>query len=137
MSDLGHSPIGENLSSVSPDTLRIPRWNKIKKNSDTSIIRQQPSKEPVNPRKRAKENTLTDVEKSSPKETTPSFLHKVDYEGDNHEKTHSYEDSPSGTDGFVRNLAKEHENEEDEEFKEDTSEINDTNESKLSKDKTK
>ena len=35
----------------------------------------------------------------------------------------------------MRNLAKEHENEEYEEFKEDTSEINDTNESKLSKDK--
>ena len=36
----------------------------------------------------------------------------------------------------MRNLAKEHENEEDEEFKEDTSRINDNNESKLSKDKT-
>ena len=35
------------------------------------------------------------------------------------------------------NLVKEHENEEDEEFKEDTSEINDTNESKLIKYKTK
>ena len=31
---------------------------------------------------------------------------------------------------------KEHENEEDEEFKEDISQINDTNESKLIKDKT-
>ena len=37
----------------------------------------------------------------------------------------------------MRNLTKEHENEEDEEFKEDTSEINDTNKSKTSKDKTK
>ena len=37
----------------------------------------------------------------------------------------------------MRNLEKEHENEDDEEFKEDTYEINDTNESKLSKDKTK
>ena len=36
----------------------------------------------------------------------------------------------------MRNLAKEHENEEDEEFKEDTSEINDTNEPKTSKSKT-
>ena len=36
----------------------------------------------------------------------------------------------------MRNLVKEHENEEDGEFKEDNSEINDTNESKLSKDKT-
>ena len=33
----------------------------------------------------------------------------------------------------MRNLAKEHENEEDEEFKEDTSEINDTNESNIIK----
>ena len=51
---------------------------KKKKTPDTSMIRQQPSKEPENPRKRTNENTLTDVEKSSPKETTPSFLHKVD-----------------------------------------------------------
>ena len=36
----------------------------------------------------------------------------------------------------MRNLAEEHENEEDEEFKEDTSEINDTNEPKTSKSKT-
>ena len=36
----------------------------------------------------------------------------------------------------MRNLAKEHENEKDEEFKQDTSEINFTNESKLSKYKT-
>ena len=71
------------------------------------MIRQQPSKEPVNPRKRAKENTLTDVEEVIPKETPPSFLHKVDYEGDNYEKTHGYEDSPSEYDGCVRNLAKD------------------------------
>ena len=37
----------------------------------------------------------------------------------------------------MRNLGKEHENEEDEEFKEDNYEINDTNRSKLGKDKTK
>ena len=36
----------------------------------------------------------------------------------------------------MRNLTREHENEEDEEFKEDTPEINDTNESKISKGKT-
>ena len=35
------------------------------------------------------------------------------------------------------NLSKEHENEQDEESKEDISEINDNNESKLGKDKTK
>ena len=43
--------------------------------------------------------------------------HKVDYDSDTNEKTHGYDDSPSKTDGCVRNLAKEHENEEDEEFK--------------------
>ena len=37
----------------------------------------------------------------------------------------------------MKTLAKEHENEEDGEFKEDTSEINDTKKSKLSKDKNK
>ena len=35
----------------------------------------------------------------------------------------------------VRNLDKEHENKEDDKFKEDTSLINDTNKSKVSKDK--
>ena len=54
------------------------------------------------------------MEKCSPKETPPSFWHKVDYEGDANEKTHGYDDSPSETDGCVRNLAKEDENEEDE-----------------------
>ena len=37
----------------------------------------------------------------------------------------------------MRNLAKEHKNEEYEEFKEDTPEINDNNKSETSKDKTK
>ena len=50
--------------------------------------------------------------------------------------THSSENSSSETDVCVRNLAKEHENEEDEEFEKNTSEINDTNEWKMSKDKT-
>ena len=36
----------------------------------------------------------------------------------------------------MRNLAEEYVNEEDEEFKDDTSEINDTNKSKISKGKT-
>ena len=52
------------------------------------------------------------------------------------EKTHGSDDSPSETDGCVRNLSKEHENEEDEEFKEDNFEINDTNEPRISKDET-
>ena len=64
------------------------------------------------------------------------FWDKLDYKGNTNEKTRGSDDSPSETGGCVRNLAKEHEYEEDEEFKEDNSEINDTNESKLSKDKT-
>ena len=46
-----------------PDIFHISRMNKRKKNPETMIIRKQPIKEPVNPMKRAKENTLTDVEK--------------------------------------------------------------------------
>ena len=72
------------------------------------VIIKQPIKEPVNPRKREKENTLTDVEKVSPKETYPSLWHKVYYEGDTNEKTRGYDHSPSETDGCVRNLTKEH-----------------------------
>ena len=81
------------------------------------ILRKKPIKEPVNPRKGAKEITLTDVEKSIPKETSPSFWHKVDYKGDTNYKTRVSGDSPSETDGCVRNLTKEHENEEYEELK--------------------
>ena len=74
---------GEFLSSVTPDIIRIPRNNKRKKTPDTSIIRKRPIKEPVNPSKRAKDITLTYVEKCSPKKTPTSFWHKVDYEGGN------------------------------------------------------
>ena len=101
------------------------------------IIRKKSIKKRANPRKKAKGNNFTDVEKISPKETPPTFLHTVDYEGDTNKKTHGSDYSPSETDSCVRNMAKEHEKEEDEESKEDTSEINDTNESKLSKYKTK
>ena len=52
----------------------------------------------------------------------------MDYGGDTNEKTRGSDDSPSESDYCVRNLEKEHGNEEDEEFKEDTSVINDTNE---------
>ena len=55
------------------------------------------------------------------------FRHKVDYEGDTNENTRCSENSPYETDDCVRNLDKEHENEEDEEFKEDNSLINDMN----------
>ena len=103
----------ESFSSITPDILRIPRKNKIKKTPDTLIMIKQPIKEPVNPSKRKKKDTIPDVEKGSPKETTPLFRNKVDYRGDTNEKTHGSDDSPSENDGCVRNLAKEHENEED------------------------
>ena len=45
---------GESLSSVTPDQQRIPRKNKIKKISDTLIIRKEPIQEPFNPKKMAK-----------------------------------------------------------------------------------
>ena len=45
------------------------------------------------------------------------FWYKVDYKGDTNDNTHGSENSPSETDGCTRSLAKEHENEEDEEFK--------------------
>ena len=54
----------------------------------------------------------------------------MDYKGDTNEKTHGYDDSPSETDGYARNLNKEHENQEEKELKEYTSEINGTNELK-------
>ena len=76
------------------------------------------------------------MEKYSPKETPPSFRNKVDYKGDTNEKTHGYKDSTGETDDCVRNLEKEHENEEDEESKEVTPMIYDTNESKINKYKT-
>ena len=60
---------------------------------------------------KGKEDTLTDVEKASPKETPPSFWHKVDYEGDTNNKTRGSYNSPSENYGCVRNLDKENENE--------------------------
>ena len=57
---------GESLSSVTSDTLPIPRKNKRNETPDISIIRKETIQEPFNTRKKAKENTLTDVEKSSP-----------------------------------------------------------------------
>ena len=127
---------GESLSSVTPDILHIPCKNKINKTPDTLIIKKEHIQEPVNPRKRSKDNTLTDVKKCSPKETPLSFWHEVDNKCDTNEKNRVSYDSASETEGCVRNLAKENENEEVEEFKEDIFEINDINESKLSKDDT-
>ena len=57
----GFSGYGESLSSVTSDTIRIPCNNKVKTTPDTSIIIKQLIKKPLNPRKMAKEITLTDV----------------------------------------------------------------------------
>ena len=67
------------------------------------IVTEENIQEPVKPSKREKEDTITDIEKSCPKETSPVFWHKVDYKGDTNEKTNGSENSPSDTDGCVRN----------------------------------
>ena len=46
------------------------------------------------------------------KKTPPPFKNKEYYIGDTNKKTCGYDDSPSETDGCVRNLGKENENEE-------------------------
>ena len=67
-------------------------------------MRKYPIQEPVNPRKRKKEDTTPHVEKNSPKETNSLFWHKVDCKGDTTEKTHGSYHSPSETDDCVRNM---------------------------------
>ena len=52
----------------------------------------------------------------------PPFKNKEDYIGDTNEKTRGSDYYPSETYGCVRNLDKEHENEDYEEFSEDNSE---------------
>ena len=69
---------------------------------------------------------MYNVEKYIPKKTPPSFRHKVDQRGDTNENTCGQDDSPSETDDCVGNVYKEHDNEEDEEFKVDASVINNT-----------
>ena len=64
---------GDDLLGITPDILLIPRKNKIKKNPYTSSNRKEHIQEPVKPRKRAKEDTLTDVEQYIPKKTPPYF----------------------------------------------------------------
>ena len=52
---------GDDLASVIPENLHIPRKNKRSKTTDTSVIRKEPIVEPVNPRKISKEDAVTDV----------------------------------------------------------------------------
>ena len=60
------------------------------------------------------------------KKSPPPFKNKEDYIGDTNQKTRGSDNYPSATGGSERNLGKEHENEQDEEFSENTSEINDS-----------
>ena len=69
--------------------------------------------EPDNPSKREKEDIIPDEENNNNK-TSPPFKNKEDYIGNTNEKTREYNDSSSETDGCVRNLGKEHKNEENE-----------------------
>ena len=54
----------------------------------------------------AKEGSITDIEKNNNEKTPPLFKNKGDYIGDTNEKTRGSDDSPSETDGYVRNLGK-------------------------------
>ena len=66
------------------------------------------------PIKRAKEDSIPDAKKPI-KKAPLTFKNKEDYIGDTNEKMHGSDDSTSETDGFVRNMGKEHKNGEDEE----------------------
>ena len=105
---------GYDLQSVTPDNLCIPRKIKENKTSDSLVIRKKYIGDTVNPRKRSKDDTVTDVEKYSLHKTPPSFWHNADYEGDTYENNRCSDDSRTETDDCVRNLDKEHEHEEDE-----------------------
>ena len=56
---------GDVLAGITQDNLRIPHKNKINKTPDISAIQKEPILEQVNPRKKAKQDTITDVEKAS------------------------------------------------------------------------
>ena len=81
---------------------------------------------------KGKKRIVYSIQKKT-KQTPPPFKNKEEYIGDTNEKTRGYDDYPSATDGCVRNLGEEHENEEDEEYSETTPEINYSIKSKISK----
>ena len=107
----------ESLASVTPDNIFIPSKNKINKTLDTSFIRKKPIGDTVNPREREKQDTVTDVEKYSLHKTPPYFWHKEYYEGNTDEKNRCSKDSRTENDDCVKNLDREHEYKDDEEFK--------------------
>ena len=107
----------ESVSSVNSYQQHIPRKNKRK---ETELFKNQSTQV-----KRAKKGYYTWCRKIIPKETPPLFKNKVYYRGGTNYKTHGSDYSPNETDGCAGNLSEENENEEDEEFSEDTSEIND------------
>ena len=109
---------GASVSSESPDKQRMLRKKKIKDTSYTSIKGKESIKVTYNPIKRSKEVSIPDVEQNNNKKNSTIKKKKEDYIGDTNENMRGYDASPSETDGCVRNLVKEHENEEDEEYSE-------------------
>ena len=95
---------GESVSSVTPDKQRITCNNKRKKTSETLITGKEIIQESDNPSKRAKEDSIPDVENNNQIKTPAPFNNKEDYTGDTNEKNRGSCDSPSETGGCARKL---------------------------------
>ena len=91
------------------------------------------NQEPDNPNKRAKEDSILDVEKNHQIRTPALFENKEDCIGNTNEKTCGSNDSPSETNICEKDLCIEHENEEDEGISENAPEKNDSIKSKIGK----
>ena len=76
---------GEILASVTPDQICIPRKIKWNKTTDSLVIRKEPIRVTVNPRKLSQEDTVTNVEKCSQHKTPRHFWNKEYDEGDTNE----------------------------------------------------
>ena len=98
---------GASIMTVSPYKERTPNKIKSKKISETLIKGKESIQEPVNPIKRAKEDSIID-EKKIIKKIPPPFKNRVYYRGDTNQKTREYDNSPSDTDGCERNLGDEY-----------------------------
>ena len=96
---------GESVSIVTPDKQRIPRNNKRKKTTDTLITGKESIREIENPKKRAKQDIITDVETLSNQIKDP-FKYKEYNIGDTNEKTRGSDNSSIETDVCARNLGK-------------------------------
>ena len=92
----------ESLASVIPDKPRIPRRNKRKKTTSSLVLRKEPIRDTVNPRKISHGDTLIDTEKGSQHKTPRPFKNKEDYEGDTDENNCYNYDSQTGDDDCVK-----------------------------------